>query len=196
MNEDLALALYTAGAIQFGEFKLKSGIVSPFYLDLRLLVSYPRVLRDAARAMATTLAGCTFDRLAAIPYAGLPIGVALALEMNRPLIYPRREIKDHGTGRMIEGEFRSGETVVLVDDVITKGTSKVEALQPLLGAGLSVRDMVVLIDREQGGVEELAARGFRIHSVLKARQIMSTLKDADKISEGQYQSVLSFLARD
>ena len=193
-SSQLIFDLHTIGAIKFGKFKLKSGIISPFYLDLRILVSYPDVLRYSALAMAQILTTLKFDRIAAIPYAAMPIGTAIALEMNRPMIYPRREKKDYGTGRAIEGEFNAGETAVVIDDVITTGASKIEAIEPLVEARLKVRDIVVLVDREQGGVAELSARGFRVHAALKIRGVMQTLKDAEKVSEQDFNEVMKFLA--
>jgi orotate phosphoribosyltransferase len=157
-ENSLSTHLFDAGCIQFGTFTLKSGLSSPIYVDLRLLVSHPPVLREVARTMAEIARGLAFDCIAAIPYAGLPIGVALALELDRPLIYPRREVKEHGTRRAIEGTFEPGETALLVDDLITRGDSKLEAIAPLEAAGLIVRDVLVLIDREQGGAEDLARR--------------------------------------
>ncbi len=189
----LVFDLHNIGAIKFGKFKLKSGILSPFYLDLRVLVSYPTVLRYSALAMAQMLTTLTFDRIAAIPYAAMPIGTAIALEMNRPMIYPRREKKDYGTGRAIEGEFNKGETVVVIDDVITTGISKIEAIEPLHAAGLKVRDIVVLVDREQGGAKELESRGFRVHATLKIRSMMNALKEVGKVTEKEYDDVMAFL---
>ena len=194
-NSQLVLDLQSIDAIKFGKFKLKSGIISPFYLDLRVLVSHPLVLRDAARALAQVLAPLTFDRIAAIPYAALPIGTAVALEMNRPMIYPRREKKEYGTGRAIEGEFNAGETAVVIDDVITTGASKIEAIGPLVEAGLKVRDIVVLVDREQGGAAELQARGFQVHAALKIRAMMQALREAGKVSEKEYDDVMTFLGK-
>ncbi|MBI5651437.1 MAG: orotate phosphoribosyltransferase [Chloroflexi bacterium] len=193
MNEKLITELYEIGAIQFGKFKLKSGILSPIYLDLRILVSHPRVLRDAARALAEKLGALTFDRIAAIPYAALPIGAALALEMDRPLIYPRQMKKDYGTERVIEGTFNAGETAVVIDDVITTGASKFEAIAPLENARLRVRDVVVLVDREQGGAAEVAARGYTLHAVFTIREIMRVLKTSGAISEAQYREVMDFI---
>ncbi|MCL4394512.1 MAG: orotate phosphoribosyltransferase [Chloroflexi bacterium] len=195
-KSELVLALHSIGAIQFGAYKLKSGILSPFYLDLRVLVSYPQVLRQTARVMAETLAGLKFDRIAAIPYAALPIGTALAIEMDRPLVYPRREKKDYGTGRSVEGEYHPGETVVVVDDVITTGASKLEAIEPLAAVKLKVKDIVVLVDREQGGAEEIVAHGYALHAVAKITEVMKTLQEAGKVSEMQHRDVLAFLAHD
>ena len=171
----LVFSLHTIGAIKFGAYKLKSGILSPFYLDLRILVSHPRVLRETAQVLAQLLATLQFDRIAAIPYAALPIGTAVALEMDRPLVYPRREKKDYGTGRAVEGEYRAGETIVVIDDVITTGASKIEAIEPLTLAKLKVRDIVVLVDREQGGAQEIAKKGYHVHSIFKITEMMRIL---------------------
>lgn len=193
MNENLILELHSIGAIQFGKFKLKSGMLSPFYLDLRILVSHPGVMRDAARTFAQTLNTLRFDRIAAIPYAALPIGTAVALEMDRPLIYPRQAKKDYGTERVIEGKFNAGEQVVVLDDVITTGASKLEAIRTLQDARLKVRDIVVLIDREQGGAEEIATNGYALHSVYKIRDVLSVLRSTDRINENQFQEAISFV---
>jgi len=194
MPEDpLAVHLFNAGCIQFGTFTLKSGLTSPIYVDLRLLVSHPPLLRQVARAMAEVARGLTFDRIAAIPYAGLPIGVALALELGRPLIYPRRQVKAHGTCRAIEGAFEPGETALLVDDLITRGDSKLEAIRPLEAAGLTVRDILVLIDREQGGAEYLVRRGYRLHAVLRLTEVLDALRESGRITPAQHTKVLTYL---
>jgi uridine monophosphate synthetase len=175
LAEQIALGLHALGAVRFGEFTLKSGQKSPIYIDLRLLVSDPALMRTVARAMAGLLAGLRCDRIAAIPYGGLPIGQAVALETGLPLVYPRREVKEHGTRKAIEGAFESGETVVVLDDLVTTGGSKLEAIEALAEAGLVVKDIVVLVDRGQGGAEELAAHGLRLHAVLTLGVLLDAL---------------------
>ena len=192
-KDSLSTRLFEAGCIQFGTFTLKSGLTSPIYLDLRLLVSHPPLLHEVARAMANTARELMFERIAAVPYAGLPIGVALALEMNWPLIYPRREVKEHGTRRAIEGYFQPGETALLVDDLITRGDSKLEAIAPLEAAGLTVRDVLVLIDREQGGEEDLARRGYHLHAILQLSQLLDDLRESARITSDQHARVLHYL---
>jgi uridine monophosphate synthetase len=196
----LTLALADIGAIQFGEFTLASGQGSPIYIDLRLLASHPGILRQVAHAFADLLrreldvghAPATI-RLAAIPYAALPIGTAVALDLGLPLIYPRKETKTYGTARQIEGQFVPGEEAIVLDDLITTGDSKLQAIEPLEAAGLKVRDVVVLIDREQGGREELEAAGYRLHAILRLSEMLNVLAAAGRIDAKQRDRIAAFL---
>ncbi|MCX7840324.1 MAG: orotate phosphoribosyltransferase, partial [Anaerolineae bacterium] len=192
---ELARDLFTAGCIRFGDFVLKSGTRSPIYLDLRQLVSHPRILQRVARAYARVLRALTFDRLAGIPYAALPIATAIALEMNRPLIYPRREVKEYGTRASIEGVFAPGETVVVIDDLATTGESKIETIEKLTSVGLRVRDIVVLIDREQGARESLAQAGYALHAVVTLRELLTELHNIGAITTEQLAQVQAYLAQ-
>jgi uridine monophosphate synthetase len=203
----LTLALADIGAIKFGEFTLASGTKSPIYIDLRLLASHPDLLSQVAHAYAGLLrqelgvgngplaSNLSHLRLAAIPYAALPIGTAVAMELGIPLIYPRKEAKAYGTARQIEGKFRPGDHAVVLDDLITTGGSKLAAIEPLEAAGLEVRDVVVLIDREQDGREELQAAGYRLHSVLRVSEMLDFLAEAGRISGQQRAETLAFLKR-
>ena len=132
----LADGLLAAGCVRFGQFTLKSGMLSPIYLDLRHLVSHPALLAQVAQAFTPILERLVFDRLAAMPYAALPIATAISLQSGWPLIYPRKEAKAYGTRAEIEGEFQPGETVVVIDDLATTGGSKFEAIEKLVKAGL------------------------------------------------------------
>ncbi len=190
----LALALFESGCVQLGDFVLHSGAHSPIYVDLRRLVISPEVLEMAAAEYARLLKGLDYQRIAAIPYAGLPIGTAVALQTRDPLIYPRREVKTYGTRRQIEGEYHAGERVVLVDDLISSGGSKLEAAGPLQEAGLVVEDVVVLIDREQGGAQDLASHGLRLHAATTLREIVALLVAAGKLDRETQTRVERYLA--
>ena len=190
--ETVALTLYDIGAVQIGKFKLHSGRKSPIYLDLRLLVSHPQALRQVAAAYAALIKerGLQFDLLAAAPLAGLPIGTALALEMDMPLIYPRKTAKSYGTGKSIEGAYNVGETAVIIDDLVTSGDSILSVATALKAAGLTVTDSVVLIDREQGGKKLLSDAACTLHSVFTLKFLLAVLEKHDRITGKQHARVL------
>ena len=190
----LAQDLIDSQCVRFGQFKLKSGSMSPIYLDLRRLVTYPAILRRVAQAYAEKLRELEFDRLAGIPYAALPIATAIALEIDRPMIYPRREAKEYGTKALIEGAYQAGETIVVIDDLATTGGSKIEAIQKLEEAGLKVRDIVVLIDRGQGAGPMLAEAGYQLHAVVTLPDLLPEWLRAGALSQAQFEEVQTFLA--
>ncbi len=185
--------LFRIGAIRFGTFTLKSGIASPFYVDLRVVISHPDLIARIGALMAKAVARCSADRIAGIPYAGLPLAVAASLAGRVPLIYPRREEKAYGTKKRIEGVYAPGERVVVIDDIITDGASKLEAIEPLEQAGLVVKDLVILIDREQGGRERLASRGYTLHSVLTITACLDELERAGLVTPEQARTAREFV---
>jgi uridine monophosphate synthetase len=191
--DELYNAIYDAGCIKFGEFKLKSGIVSPVYFDFRGLVSYPALLSRVGKALAEKAREIGCDRIAGIPYAGLPLGVAASLAGNIPMIYPRKEAKDYGTRKLIEGTYAEGEKVLVIDDIITDGASKIEAIEPLKEAGLVVTDVLVIFDREQGGDKILAKAGYRLHSISQLSNVLDALVTAGKIDAEVRAKVKDFI---
>lgn len=190
----IADGLLEAGCVRFGEFTLKSGLQSPIYIDLRRLVSYPHLLEQVAAAYLSILRRLTFDRLAALPYAAIPIATAIGLQGRYPLIYPRKEVKEYGTRAEIEGEYRAGETVVVIDDLATTGGSKFEAIEKLRAAALKVEDVVVLIDRQSGARESLEAAGFRLHAVLTIRELLDYWERGGKVEPANIEATRAFLA--
>lgn len=191
---EIADGLLDAGCVKFGKFTLKSGLISPIYIDLRLLASYPVLLEMAAGAYQRLLDSLSFTRVAAIPYAAMPIGTAVCLLGGWPMVYPRKEVKDYGTQVTVEGEFNEGELVVVIDDLATTGGSKIEAIDKLTAAGLRVEDVVVLIDRESGAQQDLAALGYRFHNVFTLSQLLDYWESAARVSPESISASREFLA--
>jgi uridine monophosphate synthetase len=194
-SDPLADGLLDAGCVKFGKFTLKSGLESPIYIDLRQLVSFPALLGEVAAAYASVLRGLSFDRLAALPYAALPIGAAISLLTGWPMVYPRKEVKTYGTRAEIEGLFVAGERVVVVDDLITTGGSKFEAIEKLTAAGLKVSDVVVLIDRQSGAAESLAQAGYRLHAVFTLAQLLDYWEANGKVPAEQIAAAREFIGK-
>jgi uridine monophosphate synthetase len=189
----LADGLLDAGCIKFGEFTLKSGLSSPIYIDLRRVISHPEFLGQVGAAYLPILRRLDFDRLAALPYAAIPIATTISLRGKYPLIYPRKEVKQYGTRVEIEGDYHAGETVVVIDDLATTGGSKFEAIEKLTAAGLLVRDVVVLIDRQSGAQESLAAAGFRLHAVLTITELLDYWEKTGKVEKERLAATREFL---
>jgi uridine monophosphate synthetase len=190
---DLADGLLDSGCIKFGQFILKSGLQSPIYIDLRQLVSYPSLLAKVAAAYLPVLRQLVFDRLAGLPYAAIPIATAISLQAGWPFLYPRKEVKSYGTRAEIEGVFNPGERVVVIDDLATTGGSKFEAIEKLTAAGLQVRDVVVLIDRQSGASEALAQAGYRLHAVLTLSKMLDHWEQSGRVETAHIQAARQFL---
>jgi len=190
----LADELLLAGCIKFGEFTLKSGLISPIYIDLRLIITYPKLLEQVGAAYLPLLEKLQFDHIAGLPYAAIPIATAISLAGNYPMIYPRKEVKAYGTKAEIEGKYYPGETVVVIDDLATTGGSKFEAIEKLTGAGLVVKDVVVLVDRQSGAKESLAEAGYAMHAVLTIRQMLDHWEEAGKVAKGKIEATREFLS--
>jgi uridine monophosphate synthetase len=193
LQERFVKALIDTGCFKLGEFVLKSGKKSPFYVDLRKLISDPKALRLAAQAYASLGRSCGFDRLAGIPAAGLPLATATGLELSVPMIWPRMPAKEHGTGNRIEGAFNKGEKVLLLDDLITTGASKLEALEILRGEGLEVSDLIVLIERGKQGRSDMEKAGVRLHAFLHVREVFATCEKLGLIDPATRTSLENFV---
>jgi uridine monophosphate synthetase len=190
---EVADGLLSAGCVRFGDFTLKSGVKSPIYIDLRVLSSRPNLLARVAKTYLPLLGGLEYDRLAALPYAALPIATAISLQSGRPMIYPRKETKDYGTQSVVEGGFRKGEMVVVIDDLVTTGESKLEAIDRLKAVGLKVRDVVVLVDRQGGAAQVLGEAGYRLHAVFTLTELIKHWEGTGKINAVRAEAIRRFI---
>ncbi|XP_055252986.1 uridine 5'-monophosphate synthase [Moschus berezovskii] len=191
----LVTGLYDVQAFKFGNFVLKSGLSSPVYIDLRGIVSRPRILSQVAEILFQTAqnAGINFDTVCGVPYTALPLATVICSTHQIPMLIRRKETKDYGTKRLIEGAVNPGETCLIVEDVVTSGSSVLETAAVLRKEGLQVTDAVVLLDREQGGTDKLQAHGIRLHSVCTLSKMLDILEQQEKIDADMVERVKRFI---
>jgi len=187
VKRDISKILYRIGAIKFGSFRLTSGRLSPYYIDLRLIPSFPEAFHEISevlvRFIKKDLGEGTFDRIAGIPTAGIPFASTIAYLMGKPFLYIRQAKKLHGRERRVEGILSPGDRVLLIDDLITTGSSLLKAAKAIVAEGGIVKDAVVLLDREEGGKENLYKEGISLHAAFKISEIAQTLYELDAIDE-------------
>lgn len=195
---DLGRILLKTGALQFGTFKLSSGKLSSYYIDLRLVPSYPGVFRKVISAyiglIRNEVGSRRVDAVAGIPTAGLPYASVVAYTLRKPLVYVRREEKAHGAQRLIEGTLSPGWRVAILDDLITTGSTIIKVADVVRREGGVVQDAVVLIDRREGGAERLKEAGIRLTSLTAIDELTQLLYEADLIDEEQRRAILQQLA--
>lgn len=192
-KKDFFLECYQLGIIKFGRFTLKSGIESPFYVDLRPLASDPKILKRLANYLLDMLPLDNFDLICGVPYAALPMATAMSLESYLPLIIKRKEAKDYGTKKLIEGIFTKGQNCLLVEDVITSGKSLLETIPEIENEGITVSDIVVVLDRQQGGKELLESKGYRVHTLFTISEVCSMLKEEGHLCDDEVLQIRDFL---
>lgn len=201
-QEALALSLFDIGAIKFGAFRLKlhetnpEAPLSPYYVDLRVLPRYPEVLRQVAKVYAELAKRArSFDACLGIPDAANPLATAFALETGTPQIYLRKEEKvGYGLTGSFMTPYQEGEVVLLIDDLVTRADSKLEAIKILEDVGLIVSDVVVLVDREQGGTQQLSESGYNLHSAFRFSQLLEFYQRTGKIESNKYQEIQNYIA--
>lgn len=195
---EVAVALVRSGALKFGAFRVKSGIMSPYYIDLSWLLSSPEDFRCVVDAVAEEIAEIAtserVDTLASIELKGALLLPSIANKLNLPCVVVRKEEKKYGvTGRIAGGEVKDGEHILFFDDVVTSAGSKLEGIRPLEQRGAKVKTLLVVVDREQGGKERLERFGYKLRSLITISETVNNLLQSAYISKEQAKTVLDYV---
>lgn len=191
----ICIKLYEIGALKFGNFKMKVGTSSPVYLDLRIIISYPTLLKAMSEYILEYIKAnnLKFDRVCGVPYTALPLATVLSVSGELPMLIRRKEAKDYGTRKLIEGKFEQNDTAIIIEDVVTTGSSIMDTVQDLKNEGVKVTDAVVVVDREQGGASNLEAKGVKMHSLMTLTQVIECLQEENRIKEDLVADIKQYL---
>jgi uridine monophosphate synthetase len=194
----IASALYNSGCLKFGSFKIKSGALSPYYIDLGRLLSVPKelniVVECVVQEIVEIMASEGVDKLASIELKGALILPSIACKLNLPCVVVRKEEKTYGvTGRIVGADVVKDDKIVFFDDVISEGLSKLDGIKPLEKLGAKIKHLVVVVDREQGGKENLAKLGYKVHALTKISTLVNNLLCSGRISKEQAETVLGYV---
>ncbi len=197
--KEFATFLHQNGIIKFGEFTLASGKKSSYYVDLRLVPSYPHEFRKMVKFLENEIAQNIgldkFDSIVSVPTGGLIIASALAIETVKPLIYVRSKAKDYGTSKLVEGKIHDGMKVIMIDDVATTGGSVANAIKSLKEVNVSVKDAYVIVNRMEGADEALSKLGVKMHSILNILQITEELYKQNLVDENILEKVKNQISK-
>ena len=185
--KEFSAFLYEKKIIRFGDFTLASGKKSPYYIDLRLVPSYPIYYRKMIKGLQNIIAeGVGFENfhsLVSVPTGGLVVAASLAIEIVKPIIYVRKEAKEHGTGKAVEGVTCQDMKLLMIEDVVTSGGSVINAIKSIKEEKMIVTDAYAVVDRMEGATEALQAEGVKLHSLLTIKEIAESLYEQKLISE-------------
>jgi orotate phosphoribosyltransferase len=197
--KEFATFLHQNGIIKFGDFTLASGKKSSYYVDLRLVPSYPHQFRTMIKYLQNNIAESvgldSFDSLVSVPTGGLVIASALAIETVKPLIYVRSKPKDYGTSKSVEGQIHEGMKVVMIDDVATTGGSVVNAIKSLKEANITIEDAYVIVNRMEGADEALKELGVKLHSITNIIQITQALHEQKLVDDDILEKVRNQISK-
>ncbi|WP_276254376.1 orotate phosphoribosyltransferase [Halomontanus rarus] len=172
-NQELIDALREADAVQFGEFELSHGGTSEYYVDKYLFETDPRCLELIAEAFAERLEGGANTKLGGVALGGVPLAAATSVAAGVPYVIARKQRKEYGTGNLIEGDLEEGEEVVVLEDIVTTGTSLIDAVEALREAGATVNRALVVVDREEGGRENVEEAGVEVDALVTASELLA-----------------------
>uniref|UniRef100_A0A340TBA6 Uridine 5'-monophosphate synthase n=1 Tax=Anopheles minimus TaxID=112268 RepID=A0A340TBA6_9DIPT len=195
--KEMALKLFEINAFKFGDFKMKVGINSPVYFDLRVIVSHPDVMDELANLLQEFIVerklNTSGTHLCGVPYTALPVATLISIKANQPMLIRRKEAKKYGTKKLIEGKFNAGDKCLIIEDVVTSGSSILDTVDDLRSEGLTVADAIVVVDREQGGSQNTEERGVRMHSLYTLSYLLQTMLEAKRIEESTVKAVAKYI---
>ncbi len=178
MNKNTIIRqLYAIEAVKLGNFTLKSGLTSPIYIDLRPIISYPALLQAISDLIWEKVKHIKADLLCGVPYTALPIATCLSLKHDKPMVMARKEAKNYGTKKLVEGHFKPDQNCLIIEDIVTTGASIIETIVKLKDVGLKTPYAGALVDRQQGGTENLAKEGCKLITVFTLSELLEELKE-------------------
>ena len=169
MNYELLKQLKEINCLKHGEFTLKSGIKSDIYIDLRILISYPQILTAVCMEIKKYI--IPVDLIVGVPYSGIPFACNISTSNNIPMIMVRKEVKDYGTKKIIEGVYKKGDECIIIEDIITSGSSLLETITTIESEGLKIIKIIVIINRNQGGYEKIKTLGYDIQCIFNLENL-------------------------
>ena len=196
--KEFATFLHEKGAIKFGDYTLASGKKSSYYIDLRLIPSFPHQFRKMVKHLQNDIIENigleNFDSLVSVPTGGLVIASALAIETVKPLIYVRSKPKDYGTSKLIEGSISKDMKVLMIDDVATSGGSVVNAIKDLKQEGVTITDAYVIVNRMEGASQALELEGVKMHQLTDIMEITKSLYEENLIPKDVLEKIESHIS--
>ena len=196
MAKNISKLLLECDAVKFGEFTGTSGRILPYYVDLRLIPSYPKIFHKIVDAYINLIENdnIEFDRIAGVPIGALPFASAISYKTKKPLLILRKERKEHGRGKQIEGVLNKGDAVLIIEDLITTGGSVIKTKKVLEDEGAVVCDVLVILDRLEGGSENLKNNGLALHAVTDTMNVISELEKENLISRKNYNKISNYIS--
>jgi orotate phosphoribosyltransferase len=197
---EMAKILIKIDALKFGVFKLTSGKNSPYYIDLRIVPSFPdafaKICDFYTQQITTQIGTNSFDRIAGVPTAGIPFASQIAYNLKKPFLYVRKGIRRHGRKRRVEGILVSGDRVLIIDDLVTTGLNMRKAAEAIRAEGGIATEAVAFLDREEGGKAKLAKDGIQLHTLLKISEVAKILYETDAIDEESYKTIIKQIKKE
>ena len=197
LMKKVAFDLVLNDVLKFGEFTLNSGKRSPYYVDLRQAISDPMTMdliaNCLARIIENEVGADSFDKIIGVPTAGIPFTALVCQKLSVPMLYYRKEKKDHGIGKKIEGRMEADDRILMIDDLITSGKSVIQVAEAVREQGGRVAELVVLLDREQGGREQILSNRIRPHVLFNVSDAFHWLNEVKLLSDDHYQVIMDYI---